>query len=95
MTRRESQKVEGSHNRLVGERIKAIRKALGITQKEFGDAIGVNDTLIAHIEKGKKRITISTLVVACRRFNISADYVLFGDGNPEKPLKQEPPQEVL
>ena len=42
---------------LVAIKFRQIRKGLGITQLELGNAVGVSDTLISHIEHGRRKIT--------------------------------------
>ena len=38
-------------------RMKEIRKALGISQKEFGAKLGVTDAAICAIEAGRRNVT--------------------------------------
>lgn len=45
----------------VGNRIKQLRKKLGISQEELGFRSGVHRTYIASLEVGKRNVSISTL----------------------------------
>lgn len=45
----------------VGNRIKALRNKLGISQEELGFRSGVHRTYIASLEVGKRNISIVTL----------------------------------
>jgi len=45
----------------VGNRIKELRRKLGISQEELGFRSGVHRTYIASLEVGKRNISISTL----------------------------------
>lgn len=45
----------------VGNRIKVLRNALGISQEELGFRSSVHRTYIASLEVGKRNISISTL----------------------------------
>ena len=40
-----------------GERVKEIRKALGLTFEKFGEPLGVGKTAISNIEKGNRNLT--------------------------------------
>lgn len=49
----------------IGDKIKAARKAKGLTQKELGEILGVQDSAIAKYEKGRivnlKRSTLKRI----------------------------------
>lgn len=45
----------------VGNRIKALRNKLGISQEELGFRSGVHRTYIASLEVGKRNVSIATL----------------------------------
>lgn len=45
----------------IGNRIKALRSELGISQEELGFRSGVHRTYIASLEVGKRNISIATL----------------------------------
>lgn len=47
--------------RAVGQRIKEIRKARGITQLTLGDAIGLSRTSVANIEAGNQQSSLTIL----------------------------------
>ena len=40
-----------------GERIREIRKVLGLTLEKFGDAIGMKKNSISQLENGKNNLT--------------------------------------
>ena len=40
-----------------GERIKAVRKTLGLTLEKFGKKLGVTTTAISRIEKDERSLT--------------------------------------
>ena len=45
----------------LGERVKARRMELGITQKELGDLVGISQNSITKIENGGNTIHIAKL----------------------------------
>lgn len=48
---------EPGHNPVNGERVRQGREARALTQSALADAIGVDQTMIAHIERGNKQPT--------------------------------------
>lgn len=68
-------------NAHIGERIRYIRTHLNNTQSEFSEAIGISTIYLSYIENGKKGISRNVLYTLCTKFDVSADYVLFGKKN--------------
>lgn len=62
----------------MGQRILARRKALGMTQDDLAEKIGVTPPMISNLEKGKKAIRPDNLANVCKALGISADFVLYG-----------------
>lgn len=57
--------------RRVGERIKELRQALGISQEELAFRSGVHRTYIASLEVGKRNVSIITLEKIVKALNVS------------------------
>lgn len=64
-----------------GERIKAIRKELGLTLEKFGEKLGVTKTTISRIEKGVNNLTDQMTRSICREYNVDYDYLMYGEGD--------------
>lgn len=65
----------------LGERIRYIRKEiLNITQKEFGEQIGLKANSVSDIEKGKNNPTEQTIKAICREFNITEEWLRYERG---------------
>lgn len=64
----------------MNERVKELRKALGISQKEFGARLGVTDAAISSIESGRRSVTEQMEKSICREFNVSYDWLKYGTG---------------
>lgn len=64
----------------MGERIKELRKALGLTQKEFGDRIGVKPNTIGTYEIGRNEPIDAVLELICREFNVNKHWLHTGEG---------------
>ena len=61
---------------MVGERLKEARKAKGITQEEAGKALGILQTAYSRFERGVFQLNYEQLIILCRLFDCSADYLL-------------------
>ncbi|MBO0947516.1 helix-turn-helix domain-containing protein [Fibrella forsythiae] len=46
---------------VIGQRIKAARIKKGLTQKEFGEKLGLTRSVIGGYELGKQNLTVDTL----------------------------------
>ena len=64
----------------VGERIKLLRKALGLNRKSFGNRIGRAYRTIQDWERGVNQPTISTVNRIARIFGVNPDWLLKGEG---------------
>ena len=73
---------------MVGERIRAVRRALDLTQTEFGRRIGMKQNTIALIEGGRNT-SDQTLKAICREFNVSEDWLRTGEGEMFVPKSRD------
>ena len=55
---------------IIGERLRALRKARGISQTEVGDVIGVKFQQIQKFELGNNRIAVSQLYELAQYFGV-------------------------
>jgi len=62
------------------ERIKALRKALGLSQSEFGKRLGKALRTIQNWELGVSKIPESELRLIAETFNISYHWLKTGEG---------------
>ncbi len=65
----------------MNERIKTLRKALGISQEQFGEKIGITKASISNIEKGNRNMSDQTLKSICREFNVNWAWLTEGLGD--------------
>ena len=70
--------VKGGDN--VTERIKVIRRAVGCTQQEFADRLGLKRNTIATYEIGKAIPSDRTISDICREFRVSEVWLRTGEG---------------
>lgn len=54
-----------------GEIVKARRIALGLTQEQLGEIVGLSRTSVTNIEIGRQRILLSDLFDFARAFGVS------------------------
>lgn len=57
-------------------RLKALRKLKGYTQKDFSDIIGVKQTTVSNYEKGLRFPDLDKLNQIANIFNVSVDYLI-------------------
>lgn len=63
----------------MNERIKEVRKTLGLTQQEFGERIRMKRNSIALIESGRKT-SEQTVLAICREFHVNDEWLRTGAG---------------
>lgn len=73
----------------MNERIKELRAALGgISQREFGETLGIGKSAVCRIESGAVALTEANAIRICEKFNVRREWLLTGEGEvfqPEKP----------
>ena len=67
----------------VGIKLKELRKELKLTQTKLADILNTTQSVIAEYEKGKNLIATPFLYTICKKYNISADYLLGKIDNPK------------
>lgn len=77
----------------MNERIKQLRKHLGLNQTEFGARIGVKQTTIAGYERGASTPLDAVVSAICREFNVSERWLREGEG--EMFLPQDDADEIM
>lgn len=63
-----------------GERIREVRKTLGLTLEKFGEKIGIKKNSVSQIENGKNSVTEQVVKSICREFNVDYIWLTTGDG---------------
>lgn len=71
-----------------GERIREVRKALGLTLEKFGEKLGVKKNTLSALERGVNGLTDQMAKAICREYNVSYDYLIYGEGDPFDDLPQ-------
>lgn len=75
----------------MNSRLKGIRKALRLTQKEFAARLGITDSGISRLEKGQNQLTDQLIRAICREYKVNYEYLKNGIGE----MFVEVPQTVV
>ena len=62
------------------ERVKEIRKSLGLTLEKFGVRVGVTKQTMSRIENGVNNLTEQMTKSICREFGVDYIYLTTGEG---------------
>lgn len=63
-----------------GERVREIRKSLGLTLEKFGEKLGVGKTAISKIEHEQCSLTDANIKLICREFGVDYIWLTTGEG---------------
>jgi len=64
----------------INERIKAVRKALGISQRDFCRGIYLSQGFYAKIETGAQKGNERVYELICTKYNVNKDWLITGKG---------------
>ena len=67
----------------LNDRIKLIRKKLGLNQEEFGKRLSITKASISRIEAGINNPSDQTVKLICSEFNVNEDWLRTGAGGEE------------
>lgn len=62
------------------ERVKEVRKALGLTLEKFGERLGIKKAAVSKIEKGENALTDANIKAICREFGVDYMWLTSGEG---------------
>lgn len=60
----------------MAKRIKALRMNKNLTQENFAGEINIKQSLVSKYENGLKLVSTKNLYEICKKYNVSADYLL-------------------
>lgn len=72
--------------KILNDRIKLIRKSIGLTQDEFGKRLGLTRGAITNIELNKTEPKPLLIDLICRIFNVNENWLRTGEGEMFMPL---------
>ena len=62
------------------ERIKEVRKALGLTLDRFGEHVGMKKSSISQVESGINAVSGQLRTAVCREFHVREEWLRTGEG---------------
>lgn len=65
----------------INSRIQEIIEENHMTKQEFANSINASVTMLYQWSLGKARVSLNVVVKICEAFNISADWLIFGEGD--------------
>ncbi|QYK70172.1 MULTISPECIES: helix-turn-helix domain-containing protein [Paenibacillus] len=81
----------------VGERIRTIRKAKGLTQQQLAELSGLDDSYIGSVERGERNFSIDTLEKVLTALNVSISELMFSKEHmtTDETIRQEAVDEFV
>lgn len=80
---------EKEMNCRMGLRIKEIRQAKDMTQKEFADSLGIVQGFLSGVERGKKNVSDTLIIALCHSYGINKEWLKTGYGEKFRELQIE------
>ena len=65
----------------MNERLKILRKQLGLSQREFGKKINLSVSQISSYENKSRNIPERSIINIIREFNVNSNWIRFGKGD--------------
>lgn len=62
----------------LGERVRELRQATGLSQEAFADRCGLDRTYISGIERGKRNVSLENLKVLAEALDVTLSGLLDG-----------------
>ncbi len=78
--------LQGGKN--VKDRLKTLRKELGLTQEKFAERLSMKRNSIANYEIGRNEPIDAVIALICKEFNVNETWLRTGTGEMFKPLSK-------
>lgn len=65
-----------------GERLLELRRAVGLTQKQVADELGIHSVTYLHYEKDQREPPLDTVVRIAAFYDVTTDYLLGVEQSP-------------
>lgn len=70
------------------DRIKALRKELGMTQQAFADKLKISRDNVANYESGRREPTAAAVSLICTTFGVDEIWLRTGEGEMFRPVSR-------
>ncbi len=77
----------------VNNRVKKVRKTIGLTQDDFGKRLGISNTAVSKIEKAENKPSEQTIILMCQEFGVNENWLRTGEGGDDNMFVQATPYE--
>lgn len=64
----------------INDRVKTLRKELGLTLEKFGEHLGVKKSTLSNIENNRYGVTEQMIKLIIREFNVDYEWLVNGEG---------------
>lgn len=64
----------------MNNRIRELRKTLGLSQKKFAENIGLKQNAISYMEKQGATVTEQNIMAICTKYSVNEDWLRTGSG---------------
>lgn len=76
---------------MIGERLRYLRMANRLTQREIADILKIHRTTYAYYETGRSNPDLETLNALSKIFGVSIDFLVNGTNNEKKKIVMDNP----
>lgn len=76
------------------DRLKSLRKALKLSQAEFGEKLGVSRDVISNFENGRVELKDNFIQLICLKFSINENWLRTGEGDMYRKTTSERLDEI-
>lgn len=66
---------------MIGARLLQERQLYNLTREEMAEKINISPYFLGQLERGERKMSITTLIKISRCLRISIDYLIFGHGD--------------
>ena len=73
----------------MNERIRTLRKTLGLTLEKFGEPLGVTKTAVSRLENGVNNVTNQMVKAICREYSANEEWLITGTGEMFSEIDRE------
>jgi len=71
------------HLKHIGENIRTARKSKNLTIDKLSELIGVSESFLGTVERGKSKIGLENLIKLCHILEVSSDSLILEGSRPE------------
>lgn len=79
----------------IGQRIRKIRKARGLSQEELAEKVGISTTHMSHIETGNTKLSLPVFVDLAEALEVRTDELLYDIASAQRSVSIDSISETL